>query len=790
MTKQLIPFQVDTGRVLDLLAKQIYQSPLALLRENTQNAYDAILIRARREPEFSPRIDIVVSPEEVTIVDNGVGMTPEEVRDNYWRAGHSGKNTEEARAAGVVGTFGIGAMANFGIAGELIVETESLATGQRCRSRAVLGELSLNEDCVELETLDSQQVPGTSVTANILPQHRIDVTKASRYISDFVQLLKIPVTVNGATVSGEDVTTLVPAPAGSWTLERPQCQLGRRLVADTTLVISSNAELWIDLSRIVWSGKVVDGRVTLRSGMVALRTFRTGFGLATVGVGSTYQLGGVADVRTILPTAGREALTTDSMQFLQSLINEVDTFVSGEIAQRPECDSSTPFMSWVTSSRRYELCGHLRTTIQPGDSRIPLKEIKKLSEEGPVLVYSGSDQSIVKQRASEERPVVVLARTNPRRRCEAEYLKRHCRTEELSDSPVVSEAKRRSDYTDAEVAFVYRVESILDLDYFLKAQVGLGKISHGLPVLTIEKDKHIQVTIDPSGQTTSLVLGVYDNEITAFGSVMKDFVRNVVFPSVSPYVPSSSRHGAETFLRTIRKPREVFEYEETDLGDLRHVWSDYRDGRISMEQAVQRSVEAVRTGVQVVDSGATATIRDVVPDVVENEEIFRTATATTQEIPSLEAAPAISRTEISSAAKVLTIGSKDVALQGYRCFLAITEQAREERAEFFFQPHKTSVVWGGQRVLFIFLHHSERFGLYYDLQTHGTLATEGGGGPYPTCSIVLKDNIYLPIPNPIASRFVPKAGERKRFYVRHDILRVSDSDSDGPRSIGGGRAVD
>ena len=772
MAKRLIPFQVETSRILDLLAKQIYQSPLALLRENTQNAYDAILMREGKEP-FSPRIDIVLAPEQIKVVDNGVGMTPEEVRDNYWRAGHSGKNTEEARAAGVVGTFGIGAMANFGIAGELIVETESSTSDMRCRSRAVRAKLSLNEDCVELETLDTQKKPGTSITANILPAHRIDITQASRYITEFVQLLQIPVTVNGTSVSGGTVASLVPAPSESWKLETPQCQLGRRLVADTTLVISSNADIWIDLCNIVWSGSMIGGRVTLRSGTATLRTFRTGFGLATVGVGSTYQFGGVADVKNIQPTAGREALTTHSMQFLQSFVSEVDSFVSEQIAERPECDSSTPFMSWLALSRRYELCGHLRTIVQPSDKRVALKEIRKLSEDNPILVYSGGDQSIVKQYATEERPVVALARTNPRRGCEREYLKRFCNTEELSDSPVVSETKARTDHTDAEMAFVYRVRSILDADYFLKAEVDLGQISHGLPVLTTKEAGRVRVTIDPRGQTLSLVLSAYDKEFAAFGSVVKDFVRNVVFPSIAPYVPSSSRQGAEAFLRTIRKPREVLEYDETDIGDLRKVWSDYGDGTISMEEAVQQSMEAVRAGVQVVDSAATARMQEVVPDVVQNEKIFRTVTAA-KEALSLGAAPAISRTEIACDAKVLTLGPTDAALKGYRCFLAMTEQARKERAEFFFQPHKTSVVWGGQRVLFIFLHHSERFGLYYDLLTHGTLATEGGGGPYPTCSIVLEDNIYVPIPEPIAVRFVPTAGERKRFYVRHDILRVSE----------------
>ena len=787
MTKELIPFQVETKRVLDLLAKQIYQSPLALLRENTQNAYDAVLIRAARDPQCVGRIDIVVAPEQLHVVDNGIGMTPKEVRDNYWRAGHSGKNTAEARAAGVVGTFGIGAMANFGIADELVVETESATTGERCRSRAVLDRLSLNEDCVELETLDSRQEPGTRVTALILPEHRIDVQEATRYITDFVQLLGIQVTVNGAVVSGGAVESLVPVPPASWRLDRQRCELGKRLVADVTLVVSSNADLWIDLRDIMWSRRSINGRASLRSGTAALRTFRTGFGLATVGVGSTYQFGGVVDARNLQPTAGREALTTDSMQFLQSLVSEIDHFASSQLAESPECDSSTPFMSWIAASRRYDLAGYLRATMQPGDKRVALREIRELSQARPVLVYSGGDQSIVRQHATDDRPVVVLARTNPRHSCEREYLNQFCSTEALSDSPMVSGIKARKDYSDAEMAFVYRLESILDADYFLKADVDLGKITHGLPVLTEETKGRVRVTIDPDGQTMALVLGVYENELSAFASMLKDFARNIVFPSVAPYVPSSSRQGAEAFLRTIKKPREVFEYEATDLGDLPQVWSDYGDGRISMEQAVQRSMEAVRTGVQVVDSGATASIQEVVPDVVQNEQILRTAT-TAPESTSLEAAPAISRTEISCKAKILTIGAVDAPLHGYRCFLAITEQARRERAEFFFQPHKTSVVWGGQRVLFVFLHHSERFGLYYDLQTHGTLATEGGGGPYATCSIVLKDNIYVPVPQPLVSRFVPNAGERKRFYVRHDILRVSDGDEwSGP---GGGRGRD
>src|SRR5439155_11442875 len=114
-----IPFPVDISRMIELLAAQIYPSPFALLRENVQNSFDAILIRRHLGADFSPRIDVVIEPTLVRVVDNGVGMSPDDLRTHFWRAGSSSKNTTEARAAGVVGTFGIGAMANFGVAEEL-----------------------------------------------------------------------------------------------------------------------------------------------------------------------------------------------------------------------------------------------------------------------------------------------------------------------------------------------------------------------------------------------------------------------------------------------------------------------------------------------------------------------------------------------------------------------------------------------------------------------------------------------------------------------------------------------
>src|SRR6266567_6047108 len=118
-TAEKIPFSIEISRMIELLAAQIYPTPFALLRENVQNSFDAILLRKHLGQQFDARIDVTIEPTRVCVADNGIGMSREDLRNHFWRAGSSSKNTDDARAAGVVGTFGIGAMANFGIASEL-----------------------------------------------------------------------------------------------------------------------------------------------------------------------------------------------------------------------------------------------------------------------------------------------------------------------------------------------------------------------------------------------------------------------------------------------------------------------------------------------------------------------------------------------------------------------------------------------------------------------------------------------------------------------------------------------
>src|SRR2546427_7141403 len=162
-TKERISFDVETDRILQILSAEIYDSPKAFLRENVQNAYDAILMRCTAQgiPIADRKIEIIVEKERLTVRDEGIGMTDDVLRNNFWKAGSSGKKSDLAQRSGVIGTFGIGAMANFGVCEKLRVETRAINSDVSLISTAEREKLSISKECIDLEHLADDREAGT-----------------------------------------------------------------------------------------------------------------------------------------------------------------------------------------------------------------------------------------------------------------------------------------------------------------------------------------------------------------------------------------------------------------------------------------------------------------------------------------------------------------------------------------------------------------------------------------------------------------------------------------------------
>ena len=164
-----LAFNVDTGRILQILASEIYDSPRAFLRENVQNAYDAILMRCTAENLLveDRRIEITVDSSSIAVRDDGIGMEEEVLANNFWKAGSSGKKSDLARRSGVIGTFGIGAMANFGVCSAPRVETRHTDSDVTLITSASRDNLAIAEKCIDLSRIPDTQEPGTLIVANL-----------------------------------------------------------------------------------------------------------------------------------------------------------------------------------------------------------------------------------------------------------------------------------------------------------------------------------------------------------------------------------------------------------------------------------------------------------------------------------------------------------------------------------------------------------------------------------------------------------------------------------------------
>lgn len=768
-TAQKIPFHVDLSRIIDVLARQIYQSPLALLRENCQNAYDAILLRRQLDPAFQAEIRVSITPEEVTVTDNGIGMTRQDLAEHYWRAGSSGKNTPEARAAGVVGTFGIGAMANFGIADTLTVTTQSAITGERTLSRADRATLSATEDCIEMIAEEATGSPGTSVRAAIEAGSPVDVEAAVSYIVEFVRFLDLPVVVNGDQVAQVAFEDAVAQLSSDFNVTEKRVRFGPQLEGDAEMTSDKTGKVWIRMTSLSFAKGDLPGQIILCQDHRQIRAYRNRFALATAAVSSSYGLGGVADLTALEPTAGREALTKESLQLLQTIVTEAENYVSHRLSRTELADQNTGFLQWVTKHGRYDLCGNLQIRVEPEGRSLALQRVRDDSESRPFNYFEGTDSAVIEEFATPDSPLLVLASRNPRRKCEAGYLREFCKTNRIQDAPRVRSRKGERDLTLGECAVAMRIMSILEADYFVKSRVTFGQITHGLTVHVDTSAKPMQITLNGEAPTVQLMLQIYQRDFMALSGLLKDFTRNVLFSKISSLVPSSTREGAEAFLRAIRPAREVFEYEKADLGSFAEIWEGYVSGEVSLDHAIRQSTEMIQTTVQIVDRSLTSKVSEVLPDVLENQAALQRDPGT-QAPTDFDALPAITRLDAECDFKLLTIDEGQPDLNGYRCFVAITDRVREDHGAFFFQPHRTDIVWGGQKALFVFMHHSGEFGLYYELQSADLFSDVTGGRPFVTSTIFLKNQIFIPVPADIQDSFIPGETGKKRFEVRCDLL--------------------
>ena len=338
--------------------------------------------------------------------------------------------------------------------------------------------MSTETEGISVTPIEPTGRPGTTVRARLADDSRVSAQDARQYLRDFVEFVGIPVLFNGENISGSSHRETLPSERHAWVEHRQDISIPGILQGDLEVIGMASGELRIVLYNIksaVGIGR--PGSIVLLQERNAIRTLRSGFGLATVGAPSRYRWGGVIDLPFFSPTAGREALDASSSQLLQQVLSALDNLVSPIAAQHAESFENDCFLRWIAATNQFELCGPLEVRPRPAGQPRPLESV--VNHAG-LRYYGGREDSVIQAYASEDEPLVVLSRRAPRRDCEQGYLVARG-VQEVDITPRVTEELPLASQSFAHSALATRITRILEEDYFLGAEIRFGSISGAWP---------------------------------------------------------------------------------------------------------------------------------------------------------------------------------------------------------------------------------------------------------------------------------------------------------------------
>ena len=167
--KQTLGFEAETKQVLDLVIHSLYSNKEIFLRELVSNASDAadklrfaaLSDESLYEADGELKVRLAVDKEArtLTISDNGIGMTVDEVKKNIGTIAHSGTKKffesltgDESKDSQMIGQFGVGFYSGFIVADKVTVITrkagEDKSTGVKWESS---GEGEYTIEAIEKE---------------------------------------------------------------------------------------------------------------------------------------------------------------------------------------------------------------------------------------------------------------------------------------------------------------------------------------------------------------------------------------------------------------------------------------------------------------------------------------------------------------------------------------------------------------------------------------------------------------------------------------------------------------
>lgn len=769
MTTQGHAIQVNLEKILPILAKEIYNTPYAFLRENVQNAVDAIRIQrysdnvANRAPG-NHRVTIGIDGYTVTISDTGIGMSRADLQACFWNIGQSGKHTKEAKAAGVVGTFGIGGMANFGVCSKLEITTRKDTEPFSTVCFAERSKLSASEECVFYSEGSADAPRGTTIRATV--GEPVSTDAAARYLEPIVQYVDFPVELNGRLLSQQAFPDANREGAEQVSVSEGPVTLTLSVLADR----HGRAEA--SIRRLQLNGVTIDGargHFSLSGGSVC--SYQHGFMLARVPVSTIFSVGGIFDCPLLRPTAGREALTSESQTLVQQCLTAVDHSLAEYIARKPDlADQFSQLFHYIASRGRWELASLATIRVYGGASRVTLASIREEAATKEVFFcHERHDRAIMETFRTQGKLIVQLSNESRRQTVEQNFLTRYCRAHQLEDRVTCLKIIDEMTLGFQEYGFIYKLKQRLRSQFFIEnISIKAGSLTHGAMLLSPPKSQGtgMVLIVDLSHPNVQRLMNAGSS--LAADAIFDMFVRESVFPHLEGAFPELRSRDFDLLLRRLQSTVEYFQIDPNDIERL-NLLAEVTNMPRDEVAAVVASASIGRPSAAFVGRSEVVSVSQVV------ETPFNKA--------SSEAEAANLREEFFARllttpikAKVLDATAAHEALGVKGFYLALTPDAHLLYRRVLQRRPSADFTWGGYRAGFVFYEEGQGV-LYYDIELPELVVPQGGG---VTCErggtirldrepILAQNMVFIPIPQLFEEYFVPQ-DSTLRFTIYHKIL--------------------
>jgi molecular chaperone HtpG len=722
------PISVDFEMLLETVSRQIYDTPMAFLRENVQNAVDAHrMSRAVYGEDPEGAINIGVEGAFVEIRDCGIGMTEEELDSFFWRMGASGKNTELGRRAGCIGTFGIGGFANFGVCSSLEVVSKKrgspgVATVLR-KEEFRPGELP--EVCYSASEEAGPQ--GTIVRGRLLEE--ADAPALRDYLLRFVRFVPEKVIYNDELVSGRPFVA-EDAPEG---LERvssdvESVSLGDGMEVRVQFYKDRVPALTVILTEGLKEGESFACRGVLRLVSGPLEVFKNAFKLCNTSVQTAIGISGRIDCELFSPTAGRDSLTGDAQRLVSRLCSGIEERAIAHVLESSDLLAQhTRVMRFVLSHGLVEKLDLMAVTLGDG-SEATLGGLR-LEHEGGTSVYFGrqAQKDLLEVLHAGGNRVVILSGDSERQRAERKYLERYC-----SASPYEGLVQVRERYTALDT---FELSFLSDMEYAIQARydvrdavIEAGAITGGVPAFVPEpRASSLRIVVDVRHAEVRKLRGLEGS--TLLYSMAAEFCKAYLGGTLKSRSPKFFGSGALDFDEMVRRRAEVW-----DLG-----------------------VEEIHTEVRGEKGGGPRYGGSGLPQVMDARDVGEVSVGAAEDSPEFE----------KKILRILDRGGAGVG--GY--YLRLMDRPAEAFGSEIQAMDEAVVYWFGNRITFAFSDGADT-AFHYEVRLRELVrvvgSTEGGMAAFDRPIQEIRGGLFVPIPEMLEEFLVPEGDREISVRVNYE----------------------